>query len=75
MKGHDFSRAESQQTSDPSMPTPAQPLKAGLVTGHDFSRAENDADNKGALATAAEGEALKGHDFSRAINAAKRARL
>ena len=36
------------------------------VSGHDFSRAEGLQNNEGALAPAADGEALKGHDLSRA---------
>jgi alanyl-tRNA synthetase len=38
----------------------------GTVTGHDFSPAEKTQTEKGALAPAAEGAALKGHGFSRA---------
>jgi alanyl-tRNA synthetase len=49
----------------------SQPTESGLVSGHDFSRAESGEKREGALAPAAEGEALKGHDFSRAEKAPK----
>ncbi|HEU5350280.1 MAG TPA: alanine--tRNA ligase [Terracidiphilus sp.] len=64
--GHDFSRAESRQTSDPSLPAPAQPSKESLVTGHDFSRAENAPQHEGALAPEALG-ALVGNASLRII--------